>query len=141
MTTEQLKKKLSDIFTEYQCEHTDELIDHLFDEEDAEDWFDKDGDFNGIITTEDLWGYGFNISGVGQYSIDILTNQESEDAYEEALDNYIEEVILPEIPQPYQYYFNNDKWKNDAMLDGIHHSLSGYDGGGSEEGDYYIFHN
>ena len=58
-------------------------------------------------------------------------------------ENYIEECILPEIPDNLQYYFNNEAWKRDAKMDGRGHSLATYDGAEYEETvnntTYYIY--
>ena len=63
--------------------------------------------------------------------------------WEEDLENYIEECILCNLPEPYRYYFDNEKWKGDAKFDGRGHSLSSYDGCEYEQeidGEtYYIY--
>ena len=83
-------------------------------------------------------GYGnetFEIeSEPGEYRI--LTASEREDAVDEALENYIDECIMPECPEPVRSYFDRDAWKRDALIsDGYGHTLSGYDG---EEHEYQI---
>lgn len=73
----------------------------------------------------------------------VLTDDEADEKWEESLDNYIEECILPELPEEYRYYFDNEKWKRDAKMDGRGHSLATYDGEEGEEtidGEtYYIY--
>lgn len=64
----------------------------------------------------------------GQYELRVLTDEEADDAWEESLDNYIEECIYPEMPDHLQNYFDETKWKQDAKYDGRGHSLSSYDG-------------
>ena len=59
----------------------------------------------------------------------ILTDDEAESAYEEELDNYFNEVVLPEIPEQYQLYIDYEKWYHDARIDGSRgDSLASYDG-------------
>lgn len=73
----------------------------------------------------------------------VYTDEEADDAMEKELDNYIEDCILPEIPEGYRYYFDDEKWKRDARMDGRGHSLSHYDGYEHEEsvnGTYYYLY-
>ncbi len=77
------------------------------------------------------------------YSIDyrVLTDAEADEAWEESLDNYIEECITPEIDKisesqgnlGYYISFDEETWKRDAKMDGRGHSLSSYDGCENEE--------
>ena len=62
-------------------------------------------------------------------------DKEADDAWEESLDDYIDECILPEIPEQYQFYFDDKRWKNDAKMDGRGHSLAVYDGDELDIGD------
>lgn len=64
---------------------------------------------------------------------EVLTDSEADDRQEEELDNYIEECILPEIPEAYQNYFDEEAWKHDAKMDGRGHIISRYDGYECEE--------
>ena len=69
------------------------------------------------------------------YTIDymVLTDSEADDAWDESLDNYLEECIYPELSGNLKNYFDDDKWKRDARYDGRGHSLSLYDGNEHEE--------
>lgn len=73
----------------------------------------------------------------------VLTDSEADTAWEEALDNYIDEVILPEISDAYRFYFDDEKWKSAARMDGRGHSLATYDSEENEEEidgtTYYIY--
>ena len=73
----------------------------------------------------------------------VLTDSEADTEEDEALDRYIEELIMPEIPEPLQYYFNEELWKRDARMDGRGHTLATYDGCEYEEEvngtTYYIY--
>lgn len=87
--------------------------------------------------------YSDNIFTYGSEEYLVLTDEEADDAWEESLDNYLEECIYPELPDNMINYFDDEKWKNDAKFDGRGHSLNYYDG--SEEVEevkgetYYIY--
>jgi hypothetical protein len=55
-------------------------------------------------------------------------NDEMDDAWDNDLENYIEECILPDLPETVKRYFDNEAWKRDARYDGRAHSLNRYDG-------------
>ena len=70
----------------------------------------------------------------------VLTDLEADEAWEESIDSYIDECILPELPSRYQGYFNRTQFHFDAQADGRGHSISMYDGIEHElEGDYYAY--
>ena len=73
----------------------------------------------------------------------VLTDEEAEDRWDESMDSYIEECILPELPKHLQFYFDSEKWKKDASYDGRGHCLASYDGEEHEEEvngtTYYIY--
>lgn len=80
--------------------------------------------------------------GVGNREWLVLTDSEADDAYERQLDNYINECL--EIPDHIRNYFDEEKWKHDARIDGSRgQSLSSYDGDenyeSTNEGTFYIF--
>lgn len=63
----------------------------------------------------------------GEYLV--LTDQEADQAWDEALDSYIDECIIPEIKDTtLSRYFDVEAWKRDARHDGRGHSLSTWDG-------------
>lgn len=65
----------------------------------------------------------------------VLDDMEADDAFDNSIDNYIEECVLPEIPKQYQAYFDDDSFKSDCKLDGRGQSLSPYDGEENEGQD------
>ena len=73
----------------------------------------------------------------------VLTDLEADDMEDDSLDNYINECILPEIPEHLQNYFDEVAWKRDARMDGRGHIISSYDGCEYEETvegtTYYIY--
>ena len=73
----------------------------------------------------------------------VCTDSEADDKWDAELENYIDECILPEIPEEYRNYFDNNAWKSDAKQDGRGHSLSRYDGDEDEQTvlgtTYYIY--
>lgn len=56
------------------------------------------------------------------------TDEEMDDEWDEHLDNYIDECVLPEIPKYLQFYFNEERFKDDCRTDGRAYSLNRYDG-------------
>lgn len=57
------------------------------------------------------------------------TDSEMDTAWDEALDNYLEECVYPELSGHLQNSFDDEAWKSDARMDGRGHSLNHYDGG------------
>src|SRR5437867_3796006 len=66
---------------------------------------------------EEVYGE-YEISDKSYYgrSYKVLTDNEADAAFENALDDYIEQVIWPEIPEAYQLYFAEEAWKRDARI-------------------------
>lgn len=58
----------------------------------------------------------------------VLTDDEAENRWDEELEYYFDEVVLPEIPDCYQGYIDYEKWVHDARMDGRGHAISRYDG-------------
>ena len=58
----------------------------------------------------------------------VTTDDEADELWEESLNQYLDDCVLPELPESAQYYFNRDDWVSDAKMDGRGHSLSSYDG-------------
>lgn len=57
----------------------------------------------------------------------VCTDSEANELWDEYLENYIEDCILPNIDENYRNYFDDEAWKSDARMDGRGHSLSSYD--------------
>ena len=66
----------------------------------------------------------YNAEG-GEYLV--LTDDEAGILWDEYLDSYIDECIIPELPEHLQNYFDEESWKLDARMDGRAHSLATYD--------------
>lgn len=58
----------------------------------------------------------------------VLTDDEADEALDEALESILDDVILPDLDEALQSYFDRDAWKRDAEYDGRGHHLSSYDG-------------
>lgn len=74
----------------------------------------------------------------------VLLDNEADDRYEEYLDSYIEDCILPDLNDSYRLYFDEEAWKKDARVEGSRgNSLATYDGEEHEETingtTYYIY--
>lgn len=73
----------------------------------------------------------------------VYTDDEANEAQTESIQCYINDCILPEIPEAYRYYFDSDRFIGDAEQDGRGHALAHYDGEEIEEKvngtDFYIY--
>ena len=58
----------------------------------------------------------------------VLTDDEADQRWDDYLENYLDECVLPELPDNAQHYFDREAWKSDARHDGRGHCLSSYDG-------------
>lgn len=71
----------------------------------------------------------------------VLTDEEADEEEDRQLDNYIDECL--EIPDDIRPYFDEEKWKRDARMDGRGHIISSYDGCEHNEDvndtTYYIY--
>lgn len=89
---------------------------------------------NEIGICNDIYDYGNQTYFVGD-------DDAADSAWDEYLDSYIDDCL--EIPEQLRFYFDDEKWKNDAKIDGRGHSLSSYDGREYSEEvngiDYYIY--
>ncbi len=71
----------------------------------------------------------------------VLTDEEADEKWDESLDSYIADCIMPEFEKVEEslgstanyFKFDEEMWKRDAKMDGRGHSLSGYDGNENEE--------
>jgi hypothetical protein len=126
------------------------------DQEDFEDQFtrcynDYDNDFSSFLTdvAEELGdeiteaSYDENYFSYGNREYLVVDDAEADRLWDVSLDNYIDECILPEVPEFVRYYFDEKSWKSDARIDGRGHSLSHYDGCehdvSIDDDTYYIY--
>lgn len=74
----------------------------------------------------------------------VLSDREADEAFSDYLDNYINDVVLDEIPEGYRAYFDWEKFKRDVELsDGRGPTLSSYDGEENEVnvgGEWYFIY-
>lgn len=90
--------------------------------------------------------YGMAIYSLGSQEYSVGTDEEADSAWDQELDNYIEECIEPEVEKvavgnlSAYIKFDSEMWKRDARMDGRGHALSRYDGDEIElEGDLYAY--
>jgi hypothetical protein len=89
--------------------------------------------------------YDDTMFSCGRAEYRVLTDDEADRAWDESLDSYIDDCILPELKdKTLSRYFDRDSWKRDARHDGRGYSLSSYDGNEDEvrldDGQYlYIY--
>ena len=143
MNTEELKQFYNELVDEY-GEEVIALAEHLglslepdFNAEDypTEDYTEEEiaeekqnaideikDELNGITNEYDCTYSYYNEEYI------VATDEQADELWEQGLDDYICDCILPEIPEAYQNYFDEEKWKDDAKYDGRGHVLATYDG-------------
>jgi hypothetical protein len=79
-----------------------------------------------------LYGYGLGFEYDGaEYAV--LSEDDADAAWDEALDCYLEDCVLCELPETARNYFDEEKWKRDTRINnGRGRSLNSYDGGEDE---------
>ena len=67
--------------------------------------------------------------------IDYLAGDDSDmdDKWDEELESYLDECVLPDVPENVRNYFDSEAWKRDARYDGRGHALNRYNGGEEEQ--------
>lgn len=84
--------------------------------------------------------YGLTVYSIGRREYAVGTDAEADEAWDQALDSYLDECVLPELPETAKRYFDCDAWKADARHDGRGHALGSYNGDELElPGDFYAF--
>jgi len=117
---------------------------------DSQDFDGKNYDFEDLPiicggTYFDVWHNvrAYETTEHGNQEYKVFTDAEADREWDEALDSYIDDCM--EIPENVLPYFDEDKWKCDAKMDGRGHSLNRYDGGEEyatiNKVDYYIYRN
>lgn len=73
----------------------------------------------------------------------VVTDEEADSLWDKSLDSYLDDCILPDLPDNMQNYFDTDAWKRDARMDGRGHSLNSWDGSEYDENvdgtTYFIY--
>ena len=71
--------------------------------------------------------YGVSIVyGGAEYAV--MTEDEADAACDEAIENFINERALKELPEAYRPYFDREHFKRDALMDSRGYWLAHYDG-------------
>ena len=137
-----LPEGIEDTIRSIISEIEDERSDMIFVDEDSEEHFELFSDFNdpesafalavhcALCTDEidDIIEHGdcrWTVQGT-----DYLcgNDEEMDEAWEQSLENYLDECVLPELPENMREYFDKEAWIEDAKVDGRAHSLNRYDG-------------
>ncbi len=142
---EGIKSIISDLQQEETERAGDPLLSEL-DEEEAISMIEEEGNFNNpekvlaLAIEEDitvneiaLISENGNIYSYGGREYLVCTDEEADQAQDEDFDNYIEECILPTMPEHTRMYFDEESWKDDAKHDGRGHSLNRYNGHEEEQ--------
>lgn len=84
-----------------------------------------------------------NIYSYGGREYLICNDEEADTAWDEDLENYLDDCVLPELAENARMYFDRDRWKEDAKIDGRGHSLNRYNGDEAEQTvngtTYYLY--
>lgn len=88
-------------------------------------WDREQGNTTGPADVSIAYGDVVKIGG-GEYRV--LDDDEREDAYEESLENYLDECV----EGAGEVHFDREGWKKDARMDGAGHFLASYDGNENE---------
>lgn len=72
--------------------------------------------------------YDDSILEYGKKEYLVYTDEEADQAWDESIENFIDECVLPDLPDNYRRYFDNEAFKNDCRYDGRGHTLASYDG-------------
>lgn len=94
-----------------------------------QNWLDENAK---LLDDEIIEDYNNNFS-YGNEEYLVVTDEEADELWDEDLENYIDECILPDLNKRYHNYFDREAWKEDARRDGRGHSLNRYDGREEEE--------
>jgi hypothetical protein len=130
------------IFLYADCEEAPEGWVYLDDDEDTAERMlalrISEDDFDSDFTYVD----GSTLT-LGKREYLVVTDEEADELWDQDLDHYLEECVLHELPEAAQMYFDREKWKRDARMDGRGHSLNRYDGNEESEDiggvTYYIY--
>jgi hypothetical protein len=110
----------------------------------------KNADFEDLLvicggTYFDVWHNvrAYETTKDGNQEYKVFTDAEADREWDEDLDSYIDDCM--EMTDEVKQYFDRDKWKRDAKMDGRGHSLNRYDGGEEyatiNKVDFYIYRN
>ena len=91
------------------------------------------------ISEESYDYYGMTLFSYGSAEYAVADDDTANSAWDMSLESYIDECIIPELPENMVNYFDNEAWKRDAQCDGRGLSLSPYDGEENAQGDYFIY--
>lgn len=136
----------------YIGDDTEYVIDTNKAQEDIEnEWnIQYEGDEENQLPFEEWLLSKYEQIEIEEYDIDdynnkwlVCTDKEADDKWEEELERYIEECVLPMLPEQYKNYFDSDSFICDCKMDGRGHSLAKYDGREHEQivngTTYYLY--
>lgn len=131
----------ADLRAEYNKERGKKHLSEL-DPDDALDLINETGNFSdpekvlALALEEDITAKelddiiekGDNRFSYGGREYLVCTDEEADDLHDDELENYLDEIILVNLPAVAQKYFDREHWKGDAAIDGRGNSLNRYDG-------------
>jgi len=104
----------------------DYLEDYETTEEALEAWYQSlttnelDEDQQKIVALMEVADLDWNEAdmAIDEYDYYVYTEEQADEAFEEAIDNYIDDCVLSEIPPQYRNYFDRDVFMKDCLMDG-----------------------
>lgn len=123
-----LNVKLED-FNEFSGSNYKDTEEIDADNKPFQNWLDENAE---LLDDEIIEDYDNNFS-YGSEEYLVVTDEEAEELWDEELEYYIDELILPDLNERYHNYFDREAWKLDARMDGRGHSLNRYNGSEGEE--------
>lgn len=101
---------------------------------------DELGEDPANLTEERHTVYGLTVYSIGRAEYAVGTDAEADEAWDQALDSYLDDCVLPDLPETARRYFDRDAWKSDARHDGRGHAIASYDSNELElSGGFYAF--
>ena len=80
--------------------------------------------------SEDFYKYG---SSINSHLYIVADDETCDDLWDQDLDSFLEEIVLEQLPENLRFYFDEERWKREARMDGRAHSLGRFDGSENEE--------
>lgn len=118
-----LNVKLED-FNEFSGSNYKDIEEIDVDNKPFQNWLDENAE---LLDDEIIEDYNNNFS-YGSEKYLVVTDKEADELWDEDLENYIDNCILPDLNERYRDYFDREAWKLVARTDGRGHSLGRYDG-------------
>ncbi len=93
---------------------------------DTDDFADAVADLSDAVELDELSAWTvIEIDGDDWYIVD---ENDRESMWDDCLQSYLDECVYPQLSEQWAPYFDEERWKRDARMDGAGHAISSYDG-------------